>query len=176
MISLLKDILLFLMIGFTMLMLVTTISFFFIKIPSVPSSRRLLNLVFDQIEFSPNATFIDVGSGGGRVVFKAAKHGLQSHGYEISMLPYLWSLGAKLALQSKAQLHFANFFKADLRHAKYIYCYLFPETVLEVWEKIRRENPPGTYLITNTFNLKSEKPIKTLYDHKQKPKIYIYQT
>jgi hypothetical protein len=176
MISILKDIAMFLMVGFTLLLLATTISFFFIKIPSVPSSRRLLNLLFEQMKFEKGATFVDLGAGGGRVLFQAEKHGLAAHGYEISILPYLWSLMSKALRRSKVALNFANFFKQDLSKAKYVYCYLFSETVAEAWDKVKAENPAGTYFITNTFRLKSEKPVRTLLDHKQKPKIFIYQT
>lgn len=176
MINLLKDIAMFIMVGFTLLLLATTISFFFIKIPSVPSSRRLLNLLFKQMSFEKGAHFVDLGAGGGRVVFQAEKHGLKAHGYEISILPYLWSLISKTLTRSKANLLFADFFRQDLKHAKYIYCYLFSETVAKAWDKIKAENPAGTYFITNTFRLKSEKPVQTLLDHNQKPKIFIYQT
>jgi len=63
-----------------------------------------------------------------------------------------------------------------LSNAQYVYCYLFPELVGPAWEKIKKENPAGTYFIANTFALKSVEPIQVIHDHKQKPKIYIYQT
>lgn len=173
---LLADLGLFFAIGITLMLLSSFLFLIITRVPYVPSKKSIIRELFLQFKFPPKATFADVGSGNGRVVFYAEKHGLQSSGYEISPLPYLLSLIWKLIYRSPAKIYYRNFKKQDLSQYQYIYCYLFPEIVDQVWQKLKKESPPGTYFICNTFALKSIQPIRTILDKKQKPILYIYQT
>lgn len=158
------------------LMTISYLLLIFIKVPYVPSAGSVVRLLFDNFTFQKGQTFIDIGAGGGKIVFQAEKHGLQAIGYEISPMPYLISIFVKPFLRSQATLYFRNFIKADLSNADYIYCYLFPELIEEIWPKIKKECRPGTYFICNTFKLKSVRPVQIIEDQKQKPRIFIYQT
>lgn len=163
-------------LAITLLLMSSFVFLLITKVPYVPSSKSIVEALFNQFKFPAGATFVDVGSGDGRVVFRAEKNGLKASGYEISTMPYLLGLLWKLIYSSKAELYCRNFNKQNLNQYQYVYCYLFPEIVDQVWAKIKKECPPGTTLICNTFALKSEKPVRTIIDHKQKPILYFYQT
>ena len=166
---------LILSLAITLLLISSFVFLVITKVPYVPSKKSIVEELFKQFQFPVKATFADVGSGDGRVVYYAEKHGLISSGYEISTLPYLLSLFWKLIYRSRSKIYCRNFQKQDLSQYQYIYCYLFPEIVDQVWQKIQKESPSGTYFICNTFALKSVQPLKVIKDHKQKPILYIYQ-
>ncbi len=159
-----------------LLMLSSVYSLFSTKVPFVPSSKKLVKLLFQTVNFKKGATFIDLGAGDGRVLFQAEKVGLKAIGYEISLLPYLLYLFFRGIFQSQVKIHLDDYNKKDLSQAQYIYCYLFPELVASAWEKVKQECPSGTYFIANTFALKTSQPVQVIKDHQQKPKIFIYQT
>jgi len=177
MIQILKDILLLLVAFTTLLMLLTFITnVFFAKVPYVPSSRARLAQIFKKFPFKKNQLVYDLGCGDGRFLIQAEKKfGVRAIGYEIAPLPYLIAIIYRLFSRSKVQIRFANFFKADLRDADLIFCYLYPEIVQKVYQKISLECRPGTKLISNTFSIKNVQPIETYYDSQKKPQIYIYQ-
>lgn len=174
--SIILDILAIIMMLFTILLLLTGLSYlFYTRIPYVPSKTRELEKFLSEQSPDKNNHFYDLGAGDGRVLFLAEKFGLQPIGYEVSPLPYLLARLGKIFRRSKARIYFKNFLKANLKDAKYVYCYLFPEMTGTLYEKACRECRPGTYFICNTFSLKSVRPEQTYFDKKQKPKLFIYK-
>lgn len=170
------DILTVLVAAFTLLLLVTAISFiFFTKIPYVPSNTKLLKKFFKENVPKKGEILYDLGAGDGKILFLAEKLGLQAIGYEISPLPYVLGKITQFFKKAKIELHFKNFFKQNLGKADYIYCYLFPELTQKCFEKVQAECKPGTYFICNTFRLKSHTPKLELKSSSNKNKLFIYQ-
>lgn len=101
----------------------------------------------------PGQTIIDVGSGDGRVLFAAAKKGANAIGIEIN--PYLvrfTQLKALLgAYKGSIRVRWQNLWKADLRDADIIFVYLIPWKMDVLAQKIKKEVPPGSLVISNSF-------------------------
>lgn len=174
--NILLDIAAAIMVFFTLVLIFTMISYLFVThVPYVPSKTKELKKFLQEFKPAKDALFVDLGCGDGKVLFLAEQFGVQPLGYEVSPLPYLLALIDKLIKSSKARLLFRNFLKADFSKADLIYCYLLPELTNTAYQKARKECRPGTYFICNTFSLKSVQPLKTYFDQKQKPKLFIYK-
>jgi SAM-dependent methyltransferase len=175
--QLIKDILLIFIFILVMLMLATMlINLFFTKAPYVPSSKKILDRLLAELKLKPDQIVYDLGCGDGRFLIRSEKKfGIKGIGYELAPLPFVLAKILQFFSRSKSRIILGNFFKANLRDADVIFCYLFPEIVSKVYQKAKQECRPGTVLISNTFSAQDIKPTKVLYDQNQKPQIYFYQ-
>ncbi|CAH3161973.1 unnamed protein product [Porites evermanni] len=84
-----------------------------ICLPYVPATERQISniLLMAQVSKCPGPKLVDLGSGDGRVVIAAARHGYQAHGYELNHWLVWYS-----RIQARIQgLHGkATFSRADL--------------------------------------------------------------
>ncbi len=136
----------------------------FINVPYVPSSSKHLKQALTEIGVGPGKSFIDIGSGDGKVLFAAASLDATVTGVEIN--PYL-SLLSKLrkALNPRrAQIHILNqnFYRIDLSKYDIVYAYLLPEILQKLDDKLYTELKPGTKIISNTFQIPGRKPTQVI--------------
>ncbi len=143
------------------------------RIPYVPSKRSSVHEMVKAAELKPCETVFDLGCGDGRLLIAAEKQtGVRAIGFEIAPLMFLMALIKKSLAHSKIQINFKNFFSTDLSEADVIFCYLFPEAMEKLLEKIKNECKPGTRIISNTFKIQSMMPTRTMDTN---PKIYVYR-
>ncbi len=174
--ELLLNLITILLAAFTLVLVLTVIVFLFVtRIPYVPSRTGELEQYFREHKPARTANFYDLGCGDGRVLLLAERHGLQATGFEIAPLPWLLAHLKRLLFRSKMSVRFRNFLNCDLSPANYIYCYLFPELTEKAFQKAKRECQSGSWFICDTFSLKSVQPLHVYHDHRQKPKLFIYQ-
>jgi len=142
---------------------ISTLSFSALKhAPFVPT-RVSTKPVIARARPRKGQTFIDLGSGDGRVVITAAKEfGLNAIGYEINpVLIFLSKLRARIA-KTDVQFIRADLYDAGLcqRPALYrihhqlppiIYIFLLPRYMDHLGKKIIRSCPPGTVVISYGF-------------------------
>lgn len=120
----------------------------------VPSDLNGLEQVFKQLNLKPGKVFVDVGSGDGRVAALAAnKFKLKSVGYEINPWLILFSRWKYKNIEFKQQ----SLWKADLKAADYIYCYLSPRAVEKLARIIEKQNLKNLTIISKAFEIKSWK-------------------
>ena len=134
-------------------------------IAPMPSSNKAYLAMTQLINETGTGTIVDLGSGWGSLVLRIAKINPQRKviGYEISFLPWLVSITLKKLLGLKnLTLYRQNFFKADLGNASVIVCYLFPEAMIKLSDKLQNENNSIKFIISNNFSLPSLKPYKTV--------------
>lgn len=122
---------------------------------------------------------IDLGSGWGNFVIRIAKNNPQRQvvGYELSLLPWLTSTFLKKIIGLKnLTLYRENFYHINLPTASVLVCYLYPEAMREIKNKLILDKPKIDFLISNNFALPSSQPYKTipLDDFYQSP-IYLYK-
>ncbi len=122
---------------------------------------------------------IDLGSGWGNIVIRIAKRYPQRKivGYELSYLPWLTSTLIKRLFRLKnLTLHRQDFYQADLSSASVLVCYLFPEAMEKISNKLQREQSNVNFIISNNFALPLWKPIKTIQvnDFYKSP-VYLYK-
>ena len=152
-------------------------------ISPMPSSNKaylaMMQLI-DETEIETKAgPIIDLGSGWGNFVIRIAKRYPQRRivGYELSFLPWLTSMLVKKILGLKnLTLHRQDFYQADLSLASILVCYLFPQAMDKISDKLQQEETAVNYLISNNFALPSWQAIKTIQvDDFYKSPVYLYK-
>jgi len=98
-------------------------------------------------------------------------------GYELSWLPWLYTHLYKIVFRlHHVEIYRQNFLTADLSSASLLVCYLFPEGMINLQQKLAGEHGANRYLISSTFALPAYTPVDTtrLNDLYNTP-VYIYQ-
>mgnify|MGYP002700792293 CR=1 FL=1 len=148
-------------------------------ISPMPSSSKAYQAMVTLIDETGTGSITDMGSGWGNFVIPIARRYPQREivGYEMSFLPYLTSTLIKRVLGLKnLTLHRQNFLNADLSTSSVLVCYLFPETMEKIKNKLLLEKPEVEFLISNNFALpswQSERMIQ-LNDFYRSP-VYLYK-
>lgn len=120
----------------------------------------------------------DLGCGDGRLLIEAEKkQNIEARGFEIAPIPFLLASLKKWFENAKIKLYFSNFLKANLHDADVIFCYLGPDAMAALYQKMKKECRKGTRIISNTFRILEIKPVKTRpKDILEKiPTIYLYE-
>jgi len=148
-------------------------------ISPMPSSSKAYNTMIALVDETDSGSIIDLGSGWGSFVIRMAKRSPQRQvvGYELSILPWLTSTLLKKILGLKnLTIHRQNFYHANLSSASVLVCYLYPEAMIKIKNKLLLEQPKVDFLISNNFALPSWQPYKiVLIDDCYKSPIYLYK-
>ncbi|HFC98721.1 MAG TPA: class I SAM-dependent methyltransferase [Thermosulfurimonas dismutans] len=139
----------------------------------VGTSRRKIRAILEELSLSPSARVVDLGCGDGRFLRAVwRRYRVRAVGYEIN--PFAWVLARSLnaLFRVPAEVRFGDFMQADLSGYDLIFCYLFPDVLPRLEEKIRREARPGTFIVSANFPLPGLKPQKVL--HLDDP-VYFYR-
>jgi hypothetical protein len=120
----------------------------------VPTPQSLVNKMLEIAKATPNDYLIDLGSGDGRTVITAAKKGMRAHGIEYN--PQMVEVAQKAAKEAgvadKATFEKADIFESDFSKAQIITMFLLPWINEKLSPKLL-ELPPGTRLVSNTFQM-----------------------
>lgn len=134
-------------------------------IPPMPSSKKAYLAMIQLVEKTGTDTIVDFGSGWGSLVIRLAKKYPQRKviGYELSLLPWVVSCLIKKTLGLKnLTIRRQDFFKADLSNVSVIICYLFPEAMEKLSNKILKDNTAVNFIISNNFAFPAVPPSKTI--------------
>ena len=135
------------MIIFDVLLLITaifiTVSLIYstvkLGISPMPSSNKAYNTMIKLVDVTGTGPIIDLGSGWGNLVIRIARKNPERQviGYELSLLPWLTSTLLKkiLGLQNLT-LYRQNFYNENLPDASVLVCYLYPEAMKKIKNKI----------------------------------------
>lgn len=144
--------------------------------PYVPSNMKMLRRALQELPLTASDRFIDIGSGDGRAVIVAAKQfGLRADGIEIAPALCWWAtMRTWLAgVRSKTKIICGDLYQLDLNNYSIIYIFGLPTNIqTKVYEKLQHECRPGTYIISYSFSLPQQQPIKVLQDRWRKIMIY----
>jgi predicted RNA methylase len=130
------------------------------------------------IDSRNEGSIIDLGSGWGTLVIAAAckNPNKQVVGYELSWLPWLVSITRKYSLGlDNLTICRKDFNNAELNKFSVIFCYLFPQGMTALYEKLKVEQLSKIVVVSNTFALASCQATKVvkLNDAYRTP-IYVY--
>ena len=144
-----------------------------------PSSGKVSRSIIAASEDSEPGTIIDLGSGWGTLVIAFARKypGRQVVGYELSLIPWLFSVLRKtLSGLNNLTLYRKDFRTADLSEASVLTCYLFPGGMVYLKEKLEQDNIDNVLVLSSTFALPSSEPTKVMHvkDIYNTP-IYLYR-
>ena len=131
------------------------------------------------VDETGSGPIIDLGSGWGNFVIRIAKKNPQRQvvGYELSLLPWLTSTLLKKVLGLKnLTLYRQNFLNVNWSGASVVVCYLYPEAMDRIKDKLLLEQPKVDFLISNNFALPSWQSCKVVQlDDFYKSPIYLYK-
>lgn len=172
------NIILALIVGLTVLMLATAMVNLFIRVPYVPSKKRIVHHIIKLAKLKNGEKIYDLGCGDGRFLIEAKKHAnVEAVGFEAAPIPYLLAHLQKWLNGVNITILMQNFFKANLRDADVIFCYLGPKSMTALANKFKKECHKGTRLYSHTFSMKGLKPAKVWPKNRELklPTIYLYQ-
>jgi len=156
---------------FLLIILVITVFYSWkLGISPMPSTSQAKKAIYSLLPLEVNGTVYELGAGWGDILKELTTRYPNVVGYELSPLPW-----AVASLRTKKCLR-EDFFKADLKDAGLIVCYLYPGAMRKLKEKFEKELKPGTWVISNTFQIPGWEPkqIITLRDLYHTP-VYLYE-
>src|SRR5437868_5294523 len=120
----------------------------------VPTPQALVDKMLDMAKLTPKDYLIDLGSGDGRTVITAAKHGTKALGIEYNpdMVELSKRNAVKEGVSDKATFMKADLFASDFSQATVITMFLLPDINLKLRPKIL-DMKPGTRIVSNTFTM-----------------------
>ena len=155
----------------TLIILVITVFYSWkLGISPMPSSSQAKKAIYSLLPIEVDGTVYELGAGWGDILKELASRYPRVKGYELSPLPWAVSY-----LRTKKCLR-QDFFEADLSDASLIICYLYPGAMRKLKLKFEKELKPGTWIISNTFQIPGWEPSRILYLRDlYKTPIYLYE-
>lgn len=173
-----SDIILIAIIVLVMLMLLTAVINLFIRVPFVPSKKRVVNEIITLAKLKKGERVYDLGCGDGRFLVEAEKIAqVKGVGFEAAPIPFLLAHFNKWINHCKFKIYARDFFKANFKDAEVIFCYLGPEVMAKLCPKFKKECSKGTRIYSHTFHMEGMEPTKTWPKNPltKMPTIYLYQ-
>ena len=136
--------------------------------PYLPTFGNKLNIMFDLIRkhvssstsssSSASLKFVDLGSGDGRVVFRAAREGLfhKSVGYEINPALHMWVKFRQLVTPkywSSTEFYLRDLWKIKLHNYNVVAVYGLYPIMDRLGKKLQDELRPGSIVVSNVFEI-----------------------
>jgi len=176
--EILVEIMTWVIVAGTFLLLATAMVSLFVQVPYVPSKMNVVRKMIKVAKLKKNDVVYDLGCGDGRLLLEAAKaKKIQAKGYEAAPIPFLIAQFKNLIQNAHVNIYAKNFFNANLKDANVIFCYLGPETMAKLYKKMKKECKKGTRIISNTFSIHEAEPIKIWAKNSKTklPNIYLYE-
>lgn len=122
--------------------------------PFVPTPIDAVKKMVELAKIKKGEKVYDIGCGDGRIVYLANKDfEADATGFELSPLVFLLACIRKIIWKSKAKIRFGNFKNKNLSDADVIFCYLLPDTLKKLQEKLDRELKPGARVVSYAFQI-----------------------
>ena len=160
--------------------------------PYLPTFGNKLDIMFDLIRrhvstsssmSSPSSLkkFVDLGSGDGRVVFRAAREGIfqKSVGYEINPALHMWVKFRQMITPkywSSTQFYLGDLWKVKLHHYDVVAVYGLYPIMERLGKKLQQELKPGSIVVSNVFEIPNWKAVSSTASGSSQGKgVYLYQ-
>ena len=132
------------------------------------SSNRIETMI-ELLQPEKDKRLVDLGSGDGRIVIAFAKKGIQSYGYEIIPIIYLWSLiNLKRKKVMNAKITLGDYWNKDLSKFDYVAVWGTPYMMGRLEKKLLKELKPGSKVVSNHSQFPNWKA------KKKKNDVYLY--
>ncbi len=125
----------------------------------VPTSQALVDRMLQMAQLTADDRLVDLGSGDGRLVITAAKHGAISRGIEFN--PDLVAISKRAAqaegVAQRATFEQADIFDSDFSDASVVTLFLLPSLNLRLRPTLL-DMKPGTRVVSNSFAMEAWEP------------------
>ncbi len=142
--------------------------------PWLPTPRRAVAAVLDDLRVGPGDHLVDIGAGDARVLLAAARRGASAEGYELS--PFLWLVAwlRTIPVRENVTVRFADGFSADLSRATVVFAFLRPRTMPRFAAAVAPYLCSGDRrVVTYAFPLPKRPPVSVLRLPRCVP-LYVY--
>lgn len=163
--------------GTVLVLLLIYIPTFWTRVPFYPTSLPMYEAILEQLPDSEPFTFMDFGCGfGSLLVFLAEKRPLgRFAGVEISPLPFLVSKARGMFSRNRIEIAFADFWKLDVSSFDYVYAFLAPPPMADLWKKCISEMKKGSVLLINSFPVPARPDKEIHVDDARKTVLYVHR-
>jgi len=144
----------------------------------VPTPKVMIREIITAVDFGRFHDIRELGTGDGRFISAVERaYDRPVTGYEINPIAFLitWLKIRLFGLNSRVK--FTNFWEQDLSSAQCIFCYLFPDIMARLGEKLNSELSDGAYVISANFTIPGwtqESIVKVTHSIFNDP-VYIYR-
>jgi len=124
------------------------------RVPYYPTQKPAYALILAELPRDRPFEFVDLGCGFGDLLFFLAKHRPNGRfvGVELGPLPCLVArIKALFKGLSNVSVRFRDMWRYDLRDSDFVYTFLSPAAMEDVWAKVSRDMRSGSTFITNSF-------------------------
>jgi SAM-dependent methyltransferase len=119
----------------------------------VTTSSVRIQTFLDAVPMEAHERFIDLGCGDGRVLRAVhRRYGVTCEGYEVNPFAYLTARALSLGIRN-VRIQLGSFWKSDLSDADVVFCYLFPDVMAKLSEKLKQEVKPDSRVVSCNFPL-----------------------
>ncbi len=154
------------------------IGYLITKVPFVSLSKKDIHKILKMMNLKEGEVLVDLGCGDSQFLIEAEKkYKVKTIGYELSLTAFILSKINILLKKAKTKIYLKDFFKINLSYSDVIFCYLFPNVMARLSEKLKKEVKTGTKIFSLAFPLPDWPNEKILYldEKNKKGKIFIYQ-
>jgi SAM-dependent methyltransferase len=116
-----------------------------------PSARVRVRTFLDHVPMRIGDLLVDIGCGDGRVLREAKRrYSVRALGFEVNPLAYILARIRTHGMEG-IEVRLSNFWNVNIRDADVVFCYLFPDVMGKLAQKLEAELRPGTRVISCNF-------------------------
>ena len=133
-------------------------------VPFVPTPKRIIRKILENIKIKNGMTIYDPGCGDARFLTEASKQAnISAIGFEYSPIVYVIANIRNFLRRGKnVKIKLKNYNKHNFKNADIIFTYLMPKKMDSLLEKFKKECKKGTIMISYAFEAKSHKYTKKI--------------
>lgn len=141
----------------------------FIGAPYLPTLKAQQEAALDLLDLKPGDTFLELGSGDGRVMLAAAKRGLNVVGFEVNPILVVVSLIVTFKYRKQVKVRWGNYWTAKWPECQGIYVFLITRYMDKLDQKITDSGLKKIKVASTAFEIYDKKPAK------EKDGVYLYK-
>lgn len=134
------------------------------EVPYVQTPGNVVDAMLAIAEVNAKDYVIDLGSGDGRIVIAAARHGARGLGidYDQTLIAASRANATRAGVSDRVEFLHQDIFLADIREATVVTMYLLPEVNLEIRPRILFGLRPGTRVVSHDWDMGEWEPDRRL--------------
>ncbi len=125
--------------------------------PYLPTLKKQTETALDLLDLKPGQTLLELGSGDGRVLRRAADRGIVCIGYELNPILVIWSRLASWRHRKLITVQFGNYWHQSWPETDAIYIFLLKRYMPKLDKKIIQEITKPVKVISFAFEIPGKK-------------------